>query len=174
MARRGGEVSFQERLKGNCCFGCGYWNSNGLRIESYWTGDDEAECVYTPEAHQSAMPPDIMNGGIVAALIDCHSVCTAIADAYRREGRDVGAGEPLWYATGSLKVNYRKPTPINGPVTVRSRIVGVDGRKTRLEASVTSHEGVVTADGEVLAVRVPPSWADPEGVLKHLGEETEK
>lgn len=174
MPSRTEQISFQERLQGNRCFGCGYWNEKGLRTESYWTSESESECVYEPRPYQAAMPPDVMNGGIVAALMDCHCVCTAIADAYRRAGREIGEGDPLWYATGSLQVSYRKPTPIDGPVTVRARILRVDGKKTWLETSVTSHEGIVTADGEVLAIQVPPFWADPAGVMRHLREAPQK
>ena len=116
---------FQPKMAGNHCFGCGAWNENGLRIMSTWDGEDSV-CVFEPRGHHAAMPPDVMNGGIIAAVIDCHSVCTAIADGYRRAGREIGEGEPLWYATGSLRVNYRKPTPVAGPITVRTRITRVD------------------------------------------------
>jgi acyl-coenzyme A thioesterase PaaI-like protein len=167
MAGSTDRIYFQDRLTGNRCFGCGAWNEKGLRIHSYWDGD-ESVCRFEPQPYHSAMPPDIMNGGILAALIDCHSVCTAIADAYRREGREVGEGKVIWYATGSLQVNYRKPTPLGGPVTVRSRITLVSSRKTFLDASLYSHEGVLTVDGKVLAVRVPEEWADPRGLLPHL------
>ncbi len=158
---------FQPKMTGNHCFGCGAWNENGLRIMSEWDGEDSV-CVFEPKGHHAAMPPDVMNGGIIAAVIDCHSVCTAIADGYRRAGRDIGEGPPLWYATGSLRVNYRKPTPVAGPITVRTRITRVDGKKTFMKSRLTSFEGVMTVDGEVLAVQVPTEWADPTGLLKHL------
>ena len=154
-------------MTGNHCFGCGAWNENGLRIMSAWDGEDSV-CVFEPRGHHAAMPPDVMNGGIIAAVIDCHSVCTAIADGYRRAGREIGEGEVLWYATGSLRVNYRKPTPVAGPITVRTRITRVDGKKTLMKSKLTSFEGLLTADGEVLAVQVPSKWADPTGLLKHL------
>ena len=91
-----------------------------------------------------------------------------LADAYRRAGREIGEGSPLWYATGSLRVNYRKPTPVAGPITVRTQITRVDGKKTFMKSRLTSFEGVMTVDGEVLAVQVPTEWADPTGLLKHL------
>lgn len=169
-------IYFQDGLHGNHCFGCGAWNRKGLNIKSYWDGDPglaasggtESVCVFTPQPHQSAMPPDIMNGGILAALIDCHSVCTAIAEAYEREDRSVGEGDKIWYATASLLVNYRKPTPLEGDVTVRSRITAVRDKKTWLEARLFAHNGEITCDGEVLAVRVPDEWADPAGLLPHI------
>lgn len=158
---------FQDGLHGNHCFGCGAWNERGLRIKSFWDGD-EAVCVFEPQPHHAAMPPDVMNGGIIAAVIDCHSVCAAIADAYRREGREVGEGSKIWYATGSLQVNYRQPTPVAGPITVRSKIIESSGKKTKLSVELYSFENEMTCDGEVLAIRVPDEWADPEGLLKHI------
>lgn len=158
---------FQDGLHGNHCFGCGAWNERGLRIKSYWDGD-ESVCIFEPQPHHAAMPPDVMNGGIIAAVIDCHSVCTAIADAYRREGREVGEGKKIWYATGSLHVTYRLPTPVVGPITVRSKITQVKEKKTTLSVELYSFENEMTCDGEVLAIRVPDEWADPEGLLKHL------
>lgn len=112
------------------------------------------------------MPPDIVNGGIIAAVIDCHSVCTAISDAYRRAGRYPGDGlRPLlWYATASLQVNYRKPTPISGPFTVRARVIKVQGRRTSLTAELLSYQGELTCDAKVMAVEVPDKWADPRGL----------
>ncbi len=85
---------FQDGLHGNHCYGCGAWNEKGLRIKSYWDGD-EAVCVFEPEPHHAAMPPDVMNGGTIASVIDCHGVCSAIADAYKTEGREVGEGEKI-------------------------------------------------------------------------------
>lgn len=158
---------FQDSLHGNHCFGCGAWNDRGLRIKSFWEGE-EAVCLFTPAEHHSAMPPDVMNGGIIAAVMDCHCVCTSIADAYRRAGREIGEGEPLWYATAALQVRYLLPTPVAGPVSVRARIVEAGARKTVLKARLFASTGEMTADGEVVSVRVPAEWADPTGLLPHL------
>ena len=92
---------FQDSLLGNNCYGCGAWNKKGLRIKSFWDGN-ETVCVFTPQAHHAAMPPDVMNGGTISALIDCHCVCSSIADAYRYEDREIGEGELIWNATASL------------------------------------------------------------------------
>jgi acyl-CoA thioesterase FadM len=171
---------FQDGLHGNHCFGCGAWNEKGLRIKSYWDWSSESSdgdknrpdsvCLFHPEPHHAAMPPDVMNGGIIASVIDCHSVCTAIAEAYRMAGRNVGEGSTIWYATASLQVNYRKPTRIDGPITVRSRITEIKGKRTTLAVKLFDHKGVMTCDGEVVAVRVSDEWADPNGLLQHIEE----
>jgi len=158
---------FQDGLHGNHCYGCGAWNDKGLRIKSFWDGD-ESVCIYQPDPHHAAMPPDVMNGGTIAAIIDCHGVCSAIADAYRTEGREVGDGQKIWYATASLTVNYRKPTRIDGPVTARARLTEKTHKKTAFAVDFYSHDGVLTCDATVLSLRVPDEWADPTGLFQHL------
>lgn len=154
----------QDGLFGNSCFGCGAWNEHGLNIKSAWEGETSV-CRFIPKPHHAAMPPDIVNGGIIAAVIDCHSVCTAIADAYRRAGRYAGDGQrPLfWYATASLHVNYLKPTPMPMPFTVRANVVEVDRRRTTLAAELRSDDGTLTCTGEVVAAQVSDRWARHEG-----------
>lgn len=148
--------SIQEHIPDNHCFGCGTLNPDGLHIHSHWQGD-ETVCVWTPLPQHMAGPTHILNGGIIATIIDCHSVCTAIAEAYRREGRDVGEGPQLWYATGRLEVRYLRPTDLAAPVTLRARIVEAGQRKTVLGCTLTS-ENELRAEAEVVAVRVPPAW----------------
>lgn len=167
MAVEPGPLSFQEALDGNHCYVCGKENDKGFYIRSYWDPEDGSVsvCRFTPAPHHSAMPPDVVNGGILASIIDCHCVCTAIADAYRRAGREVGEGELIWYATGTLSVKYVRPTPISGPFTARARITDVTRRRTTMEAEIRDSSGEVTVEGEVTAVRVPDSWANPAGLF---------
>ena len=156
----------QDGLFGNCCFGCGAWNERGLNIKSRWEGDVSV-CEFIPQPHHAAMPNDIVNGGIIAAVIDCHSVCTAIADAYRRAGRYAGDGKRplLWYATASLKIEYRQPTSLTGPFTVEARVTGVRGRGTKVSTRLVDCRGEETCTAEVLAVETPDSWANAAGLL---------
>ena len=154
----------QDGLFGNSCHGCGAWNERGLNIKSSWEGDLSI-CRFTPQPHHAAMPHDIVNGGIIASVIDCHSVCTAIADAYRRAGRYAGDGKRplLWYATASLHVNYLKPTPLSMSFTVTSRVIEVDRRRTTLTAELISDDGTLTCTGEVVAAQVSDRWARDVG-----------
>ena len=154
----------QDGLFGNSCFGCGAWNEHGLNLKSSWDGDISV-CRFTPQSHHAAMPHDIVNGGIIAAVIDCHCVCTAIADAYRRADRYAGDGKRplLWYATASLQVNYLKPTPLSIPFTVTARVTAVERRRTTLEARLVSDNGDVTCTGEVVAAQVSDRWARQQG-----------
>jgi acyl-CoA thioesterase FadM len=59
--------------------------------------------------------------------------------------------------TGSLHVDFLKPTPLDGELEIRGRVKEVKGRKVIVEATVYA-EGVATARGEVVAVRMPETF----------------
>jgi len=153
--------SFQEQMIGHYCWGCGTLNEHGLQIKSYWSGQGgrESICTWKPTAHYMAGPKQVLNGGIIATVIACHTVCTAAAAAYRAEGRKIGADPLIWYVTGSLKVDYLRPTPIDEEVVLRAKIEEVAGKKTNLTCSLVSLDKAC-ALAEVTAVRVPSSWVE--------------
>ena len=84
-------TAIQDKLVGNHCYGCGADNPRGMQIKSHWDGETSV-CTYSPKPQQCAGPTTILYGGLIASLIDCHSVGTAIAHFYNSEGR--GVGEP--------------------------------------------------------------------------------
>ena len=134
------------------CYGCGADNPKGLRIKSFWDGD-EAVCRFKPEPHHSGGRKEIVNGGVVATLIDCHSLNLAIARAYRDEGRAIGSAPRIAYVTGNLNVSYLRPTPIDATLELRARVQKIDGRKAWIECTLAA-AGEVCARGEVLGIRV--------------------
>ena len=139
------------------CYGCGARNPDGYRIRSFAEGD-EAVCRFTPEPFHTAVPGAVY-GGMIASLIDCHGTGTAAWEAYRAAGRPMDSDPPLRFVTGSLHVDYRKPTPSGwswccGRGRPRSP-TGRCGCGLSLEAN-----GVVTAEGEVVAVRIPEAWLE--------------
>jgi acyl-coenzyme A thioesterase PaaI-like protein len=148
--------AFQDLIPDNHCWGCGPLNPNGLYLKSFWEGEASVS-TFTPYPEHMAGPKHVLNGGIVATVIDCHSICTAIADAYCQEGREIGASPTLWYATGSLKVRYLRPAPLDIPVTLQARITERKGKKTVLSCTLAS-AGEVCAEAEVVAVRVSETW----------------
>ncbi len=151
-------LSFQEAISGNHCYGCGPQNAKGFRIQSFWEGE-ESVCTWEPEPHHAAGPKDVLNGGVIATLIDCHCLCTVVAAAYREEGRQIGSSPIIWYVTGSLQVSYLKPTAINKPVTLRAKVQKTKPKKTIIECSLYSLSKE-TARAEVIAVRVPTGWLE--------------
>ncbi|MDE0471169.1 MAG: PaaI family thioesterase [Ekhidna sp.] len=141
---------FQDHLPGNICFGCGD-NHEGLQIKSYWEGE-EAICEWISKEMYCGWS-NLMNGGIIATLIDCHCMGTAVADAYKRENRPLNSLPEYRYATGTLSVKYLKPTP-NTRVRLRAKVTEVKGRKTVLSCSFYSENGEKTAEADVVAIRV--------------------
>jgi acyl-coenzyme A thioesterase PaaI-like protein len=149
-------TAIQDAIPGNHCWGCGTMNAQGLALKSYWDGDGTV-CAFQPASHHAAGPPHVLNGGIIAAIIDCHSVCTALADAYRVAGRAIGTDPQLWVVTGSMKIDYLAPTPLADLVELRAHVRETKGRKRVVECVVRS-QGVDRARGEVVAIEVPASW----------------
>ena len=85
--------AIQDSIPHNHCYGCGPENPDGLQIKSYWDGK-ESVCTYMPRPEQCAGPTQYLYGGTIASIIDCHSVCTSIANYYARhrwqQGQPVG------------------------------------------------------------------------------------
>lgn len=141
---------FQDYMPKNICFGCGQNTKGGLHIKSYWN-DEIAECEWSPKnTHQGWK--GIMNGGIIATVIDCHAMGTSMAYAYKQEKRSLGSLPEYKYATGTMKIKYLKPTP-NNTIQLKAKILSYSEKKVHISCEVLSEE-IVTAIGEVLAFRV--------------------
>ena len=145
-------LAFQDQGSVSHCYGCGADNQKGLQIKSYWDGDD-AIATWKAKPHHCGGSKDIVNGGIIASLIDCHSLNLAIAHAYRQEQRSIGSRPRIAYVTGNLNVSYLKPTPINEPLDLRARILRTEGRKVWVSCTLNV-AGEICAKGEVLGIRV--------------------
>ncbi|MFP4622654.1 MAG: PaaI family thioesterase, partial [Gemmatimonadota bacterium] len=61
------------------------------------------------------------------------------------------------YVTGSLRVDYLKPTPLGPELVLTARPEDVGERKVRVSVEVEA-AGELVARGEVLAVRMPSSF----------------
>ncbi|MBN2161139.1 MAG: PaaI family thioesterase [Spirochaetes bacterium] len=134
------------------CYGCGRLNDHGLKIKSYWDGE-ESVCTFRPHEYHTAFP-GFVYGGLIASLIDCHSTATAAAAAYRHEGRGMDTDPAIRFVTGSLHVDFLKPTPITAPMELRSRVKEIKERKIVVETDL-SVAGVICARGSVVAVKIP-------------------
>jgi acyl-coenzyme A thioesterase PaaI-like protein len=154
-------VPFQDRMVDNYCWGCGADNPRGLHLKSEWA-QEVAVASWLPDPAHAAGPRHLLNGGIIATLLDCHAVCTAIADAYRREGREIGSDPEIWYATASMRVEYLRPTPLDATLSLVATLTRTADRRTVVEC-VLEAAGKERARAEVEAVRVPADW-------KHGGE----
>ena len=137
------------------CYGCGRLNQHGLRVRSYWDGD-ETVAAFQPQPYHMAFPGYVY-GGLLASLIDCHGTGTAAAAAYRAEHRAMDTQPPIRFVTASLHVDYVRPTPLGVPLEIRGKVKEIAGRRIVVAATITAN-GEVCVRGEVVAVQLPKSW----------------
>lgn len=148
-----GGVALQDVWPSGTCYGCGPANLDGHRIKSYWSEDGSVViCSFQGYPEHNAGFPNVMYGGLVASLIDCHSIWTAIAWTYREEGRKHGSPPSISYVTGELNVRYLKPTALHRPAILRSRVVEYHPKKAVVVCDFYSGD-TKTAEGKVTAVR---------------------
>lgn len=138
------------------CYGCGRLNAHGLHVRSVPEGD-EAVARFTPRPEHTAVP-GFVYGGLIASLVDCHGIGTAAIAWERAEGRTVGGAPAPRLVTASLHVDFLAPTPLGPDLELRARVVETSPRKAVVEVAV-SVEGVVTARGRVIGVRLPQGMA---------------
>jgi acyl-coenzyme A thioesterase PaaI-like protein len=82
--------------------------------------------------------PGLCHGGVVALLIDHAMGCVA-----NRPDRPA--------MTVRLDLRYRRPTPLEVPLTVAVRLDRIEGRQLHLSATVTARDEItVEADGVFL------------------------
>ena len=154
---------FQNHMPGNICFGCGQNNHQGLKIKSYWEGE-EAVCFWQSEEKYQGWK-GLLNGGVMATLIDCHCMCTAMAGTYKAEGRSLDSLPEYRYATGTMNIKYLKPTSNIKPVELRATIKEIR-RKVVVVDCIVKSDGIITAQAEVIAIRVFDSSQPEASVFK--------
>jgi acyl-coenzyme A thioesterase PaaI-like protein len=137
------------------CYGCGRLNTQGLRIRSFWEGDETVARV-TPRPEETSLP-GFVYGGLIASAIDCHSTGSAAAAAHRAAGRALDVGPLPRFVTARLEVDFVAPAPIGAPLALRSTIEEVKERKVIVVTELTV-DGRLCARGRAVLVRVPDSW----------------
>ena len=117
------------------CFGCGPANEKGLKIQSFPTSDFEKSgeviAEFQPESYQEAFP-GMLNGGIIGALLDCHSNWTAAYTLMKQNQNDA----PPCTVTADFHVKLRAPTPSGQKVHLKARAVEVKSDRAKIEAEL--------------------------------------
>jgi len=142
--------SLQETFGQNtACFGCGPANEKGLRIRSFAEGD-EVVATWRAEAHHLAFE-GVVNGGILGALLDCHSNWTAAWFLMNKAGHSMVPST----VTADFHVTLKRPTPIAEPLHLRAKVVESTDDRAVVEATIEAG-GKVTATcrGTFVAVKV--------------------
>jgi acyl-coenzyme A thioesterase PaaI-like protein len=131
--------SLQDRFAPqSVCFGCGPANPQGLRIKSRVEGD-RVVCDWTPQPFHHAFD-DILNGGITAALLDCHGNWTAVHAFMVRERLEA----PPPTVTADMTVKMLRPTPMTSTLHLTAGIYQLMADRATVDASLE-------ADGKLRA-----------------------
>ena len=142
------EQSLQEKYApGNACFGCGPINEKGLRIRSFAVGD-EVVAEWMPEEHHEAFP-GVLNGGIIGALLDCHSNWAAAWHLMNRNQED----HPPCTVTADYAIKLLRPTPTDQPIKLVAKVVESKDDRAVVEAQLIAQDKVcATCRGTFVAV----------------------
>jgi acyl-coenzyme A thioesterase PaaI-like protein len=143
------------------CYGCGRHNPHGLHVRTEWDGR-EGIFRFTPDAQFTAYP-GIVYGGLIASLMDCHCIGTAVAAAYEAEGRKPGTAPAILYVTANLNVSYLAPTPMGRELVLRARVKELHERKALITCTLSAGE-LTCVTAEVVAVRAKGLGAEKESL----------
>jgi len=143
------EKSLQETYApGNICFGCGPANDQGLQIRSFVQGD-EVVAEWRAKPHHQAFP-GALNGGIVGALLDCHSNWAATWHLMKQSGAD----SPPSTVTADYAVKFLRPTPSDAVIHLRAKVVESREDRAVVEAQLIANDKVcATCRGTFVAVQ---------------------
>ena len=138
------------------CYGCGRLNEAGYHLKTYWNGD-KTETIYKPREEHTAIP-GFVYGGLIGALVDCHGTGSASLALHRKNGFEPGSGEaPPRFVTGSLHVDFLKPTPQKVELKAIGTVEEIHPKKWKVTTEVYAGE-VLCAKGEVIAVVMPATF----------------
>ena len=147
-----GLAYFQDYLPGKACFGCGADNPHGLKIRSFWDGDI-AKCRWQPEQYHEGWA-NLTCGGIIATVIDCHCIATAMATAIRNENRDLASEPHYLFATGSMEIKYLKPSMVTQKMELRAQVTGIKFEKKYTVACDVFVNNEKTVESNVIVLLV--------------------
>jgi acyl-coenzyme A thioesterase PaaI-like protein len=133
----------------NACFGCGPANAQGLRLKSFVDGD-ALVATFVPQEHHQAFP-GVVNGGIIGALLDCHSNWTAAYTLMQQ----AGLGSPPCTVTADFHVKLKAPTPLGQELRLEARPVQTSADRCTVDAELSAG-GKVTATCRGTFVAVKP------------------
>jgi acyl-coenzyme A thioesterase PaaI-like protein len=146
--------SLQERFAPTTrCFGCGPANPAGLHIGSHEAvdgRDGELVAAWQPQPHHAAFE-NVLNGGIVGTLLDCHGNWTAAM----RIMRDRGLDHPPGCVTADYAIRLRRPTPVDRRLGLHAWPVSTEGDRVVVDGEIVV-DGIITATCRGTFVAVGP------------------
>lgn len=144
------QLSLQEEFAPhNECFGCGPSNKLGLQIRSF-VSDNSLVATFSPQAHHKAFD-NILSGGIIGALLDCHSNWCAAYFIMKNRSENI---LPCT-VTAKYSVQLLAPTPMNTPLTLIATPTLIGEKKAEISAKLMA-DNICTASCEGLFIAVKP------------------
>ncbi len=115
--------------------------ANAIASPVRYVSDDGVDIVAEANfSNQYEGPPTCVHGGIIAAVFD-----EVLGAANSRHGRPG--------LTGTLKIKYKAPTPLNKNLIIKSRVKEITEKKVLTQGEIY-HEGLLTAKAEALFISV--------------------
>src|SRR5690606_16138111 len=117
-------------------------------IKSFVEGD-QVVAEFEPEPHHEAFT-GMVNGGIIGALLDCHSNWTAAYTLMQERGLTT----PPCTVTAEFHVKLRAPTPSSERLHLTAKASEIDGDRVVVEAELhAAGKLTATCRGVFVAVR---------------------
>lgn len=125
------------------CLVCGVRNPFGLRGRFFASDSGQLVGLFHPqEEHQGY--PGRLHGGVISAILD------------ETIGRAINlAGEDTWGVTLEFKVKFRRPVPLDRPVTAVAWITQDRGRVYEGEGEVVLEDGQIAATASGRYLKMP-------------------
>ncbi|MBW2313230.1 MAG: PaaI family thioesterase [Deltaproteobacteria bacterium] len=123
------------------CFGCGHQNEQGLKVVFRRVAADAVEARYEAAPHWCGAP-DIVHGGIQAALLD------EVLGAAAHCGFDEEPDGSVNLVTVDFQLHYRRPCRAGVPLLLRGELLRVEGRDVFVEGAIRDAEGETLTTAE--------------------------
>jgi len=127
------------------CFGCGSENPRGLGLR-FRLENERAIAEFTASPDLQGYPGYVHGGGVATMLDEAMGWA-----AY---------GQGIWAVTARMTARFRRPVPLEEPLTVRGWVVRDRGRLLTLRSEVRSRQGRLLAEAEGTFVRVSERQAE--------------
>lgn len=137
------------------CWGCGPKNPDGIHLKSYPSEDGEVvQVTYKPDDIYTGGVPKNLFGGMIAVIFDCHGTASAAFFAHKAKGLDYTKDTVIGrFITARLEIDFKKPTPMDTDLIVRSTVEEITERKVIVKM-VLEAKGEVRAEARMVAVGV--------------------
>lgn len=138
------------------CFVCGLESEVGLKLRFDDNGVDEVRSHITLNRKYQGYP-GVAHGGIIAAMLD------------EIGGRVTMSANPdRFMMTAKLDLKFRKPVPVDTPLTLIGKLLRDRGRLVEAHCEICLPDGSVAAEAEVVLAQIPANYS-PGADLDDLG-----